>query len=398
MTDTVVHSVRLITAGIDGTQCDINRAWVHMRGGVIVGVGEGDSWRRVVSSSTTVVDALSAIGPGAILTPGLVDIHCHGGGGFGFDGPPDDIAAVAHTHLRHGVTSVVASLVSAPVDVLQVQLATIRDAAPLSPSIIGAHLEGPFIDAAHCGAHDPSALSAPDLVQLKSLLDTGIVCQVTLAPELAGGMEAVRLIHAAGAAAAVGHTGADAATAQLAFDGGARLLTHTFNAMSPLHHREPGPVGAAIADGRVTLEVVPDGHHVDPRVVAMLFRAAPGRVAIVSDAMAAAAAPDGLYPLGSLTTEVALGVARIQGTATIAGSTLTLDRAVRNCVAFGVSLTDALAAATVVPARAIGRPDLGVISVGGPTDVVLWDCDLVIARVWKAGEPALRNPGSLSRG
>ncbi|WP_404429979.1 amidohydrolase family protein [Microbacterium lacus] len=386
MTDTVVHSARLITTGAVGEHRDIADAWVHLRGGAVVAVGEGDDWRRNVASDTTIVDALSAIGPGAILTPGLVDIHCHGGGGSGFDESPDDLATAAHTHLQHGVTSVVASLVSAPIDALVTRLATIRDAAPSSPSIIGAHLEGPFIDTAHCGAHDRSALSDPNLVQLQSLIDTGIVRQVTLAPELSGGMDAVRLIHAAGVTTAVGHTGADAATAQRAFDNGARLLTHTFNAMNPLHHREPGPVGAAIADERVTLEVVPDGHHVDPRVVAMLFRAAPGRVAIVSDAMAAAAAPDGLYPLGSLTAEVAHGVARIQGTATIAGSTLTLDTAVRNCVGFGVPLAEALAAATVVPARAIGRPDLGVISVGGPADMVLWDSDLAVARVWKAGE------------
>ncbi len=283
------------------------------------------------------------------------------------------------------MTSVVASLVSAPVDVLKTQLADIRDAARLSPSIVGAHLEGPFIDAAHRGAHDLSAISEPDLEHLQTLLDTGIVRQVTLAPELNGGIDAVRLIHAAGATPAVGHTGADAATAQRAFDNGARLLTHTFNAMHSLHHREPGPVGAAIADARVTLEVVPDGHHVDPRIVAMLFRAAPGRVAIVSDAMAAAAAPDGLYPLGTMTTEVVDGIARIRGTTTIAGSTLTLDHAVRNCVEFGVPLMAAIHAATVAPARAIDRPDLGVISAGGPADVVLWGADQIVQHVWQAG-------------
>lgn len=386
MADTLVHSARLVTAKNGRGVSDLSDAWVHMRDGTIVGIGVGSSWRGSTPAPDSIIDARSTVGPGALLTPGLVDIHNHGGGGHGFDGTPSDIVAGVDTHLRHGVTSIVLSLVSAHVDTLIVQLTRIKDAAAVSPSILGAHLEGPFIDKRHCGAHDHAVLRAPDPMLLTRLLETDIVRQVTLAPELDGGIAAVRIIEAAGATAAVGHTGADADTAQAAFDSGSRLLTHTFNAMPPLHHRAPGPVGAAISDRRVTLEIVPDGHHLDPLVVALLFQAAPERIAIVSDAIAAAAAPDGLYPLGTLTAEVVGGAAHIQGTTTIAGSTLTLDQALRNCVDFGVPLPAAVHAATAAPARVIGRPDLGVLAEGSPADVVLWREGLEVAHVWKAGE------------
>jgi len=154
----------------------------------------------------------------------------------------------------------------------------------------------------------------------------------------------------------VGHTGADAATAREAFDRGATLITHAFNAMRGISGRESGPVGAALADERVTLEVIADGIHVDPTLVAMLFRAAPGRVVLMTDAMAAAAAPDGRYLLGGLDVDVAHGRAVIAGTDTLAGSTLTMDRAIEVCVAAGISREEAVAAATTVPARVLGLP------------------------------------------
>jgi len=292
---------------------------------------------------------------------------------------------VLAAHARHGVTRVVLSLVSAPIARLVAQAERIGALMPERPGILGVHLEGPFLDTAHCGAHDPAALQPPTAEALDRLLGTGVVRQMTLAPELDGGLAAVRRIVQAGAVAAVGHTDADAGTTREAIEAGATLLTHAFNAMPPLHHRAPGPVGVALADARMTLEVIADGHHLDPVVVTMLMRAAPGRVALVSDAMAAAAAPDGAYALGAADVEVRDGVARLRGTQVLAGSTLTLDQAVRNLVGYGVPLATAVAAATAVPADVIGRPDLGRLGTWDPADVVLWTADLVPQAVWRTG-------------
>lgn len=388
MTETLIHSSRLVSASMGGAMIDQPDAWVHLQHGTVTGTGTGDAWRDRISPDAVVVNAAAKVGAGAIVTPGLVDIHCHGGGGASFDGSLADIARAVDIHRRHGVTSIVLSLVSAPLEVLQVQVTRVREAMTAVPGVLGAHLEGPFLASARRGAHDPRVLRPPDDDGLGRLLATGVIRQVTLAPELTGGLVAIEQITRAGATAAIGHTDADADTVDEAFDRGATLLTHAFNGMRGLHHRAPGPVGAAVADERVTLEVIPDGLHVDGRVVRMLFAAAPGRIAIVSDAMAAAGAPAGTYMLGALPIDVRDGAARVAGTDSLAGSTLTLDVAVRRCVRFGIPLGDALHAATAAPARAIGRPDLGVLALGAPADVALWDGELNITHVWQAGDLA----------
>jgi len=205
--------------------------------------------------------------------------------------------------------------------------------------------------------------------------------QVTLAPELPGGHDAIAQFAAADVVVAVGHTDADVEATRRAFDAGATLLTHAFNAMPGLHHRAPGPVGAATGDPRVTLEVIADGVHLHPDVIRMLFAAAPGRIALVTDAMAAAGAADGTYLLGSLSVTVDAGVARLAD-GTIAGSTLTQDAALRTAVAAGVALPDAVAALTATPARTIGRPELGSLAVGAVADAVLLSADLHVRRVF----------------
>ncbi|WP_375388001.1 N-acetylglucosamine-6-phosphate deacetylase, partial [uncultured Amnibacterium sp.] len=183
---------------------------------------------------------------------------------------------------------------------------------------------------------------------------------------------------------AVGHTTADLATAGAAFDAGASLLTHAFNAMPGLAHRAPGPIGAALERPEVVLELIADGLHVHPVLVAALFRLAPGRVALITDAMAAAGSGDGTYRLGSLEVTVRDGAARLPS-GSLAGSTLTLDAAVRTAVAAGVPLPEAVLAATAVPARAIGRPDLGALEAGAPADLVLLSDALEIESVWADG-------------
>ncbi len=234
----------------------------------------------------------------------------------------------------------------------------------------------------------PAALRAatPDAVAALLEAGAGTIRQVTLAPELPGAAEAIRTFVDAGVAVAVGHTDADAEATRAAFEAGATILTHAFNAMPPLHHRAPGPVGAATADPRVTLEVIADGVHVDPELIRILFAAAPGRIALITDAMAAAGARDGRYTLGELEVDVVDGVARVAGTSTIAGSTLTQDAALRVALKAGIDLPSAVDALTRAPAEAIGVDDrLGILREGFAADAVLLDAALAPRAVWLDG-------------
>jgi N-acetylglucosamine-6-phosphate deacetylase len=266
----------------------------------------------------------------------------------------------------------------------------VADLAESDATILGSHLEGPFLDPGHRGAHDEALLRAPDEASVARLIEAGrgSIRQVTLAPELPGASHAIRRFADAGVMVAVGHSDADAGQTRQAFDAGATLLTHAFNAMRGIHHRDPGPVIAALRDDRVAVELVADGVHVDLDLIAVVFAAAPDRVVLVTDAMAAAGAADGRYELGGLSVTVSGGVARLEGGGAIAGSTITQDAALRRVVAAGVPLAAAVAAVTSTPARAIGRPDLGTLRKGALADAVLLDADLRVSRVWLEGTPA----------
>ncbi|WP_425561402.1 N-acetylglucosamine-6-phosphate deacetylase [Microbacterium binotii] len=378
----IVHSVRIVDGGremLDG--------WVRWEAGRITHRGAGDGWRE--HSNELLVDARAAAGPDAVLTPGFIDLHGHGGGGHSYEDGPDAVRAARALHRAHGTTRAVLSLATATLGDLVERLETIAELARTDPDILGSHLEGPFLAPSHRGAHAGDLLRAPDPETLDMLLAAGegTVRQVTLAPELPGGLDAVRRIVAAGVVAAVGHTAADAALAAEAFDAGATVLTHAFNAMPGLHHRVPGPVGAALADDRVVLEIIADGVHLHPDIVRIAASAAAGRVALVTDAMAAAGAADGAYRLGALDVEVADGVAHVAGTDTIAGSTLTQDAALRVAVTAGVALPAAVHALTETPARVLGREDLGTLEPGRLADAVLLTADLRVAGVWLAGDP-----------
>ncbi|WP_297083316.1 N-acetylglucosamine-6-phosphate deacetylase [uncultured Demequina sp.] len=287
----------------------------------------------------------------------LTDIHCHGGGGHSFGDTVEGTVAALAAHQATGTGEVVASLVSLRLPQLREKLAVIREAMAEQPALLGVHLEGPFLAPARKGAHDPAALAVPDPDIVGAILEagSGIIRQITIAPELPGALDAIERFVGAGVTVAVGHTEADAALAQEAFDRGARLVTHAFNAMRGIAAREVGPAGAALDDDRVFIEVIADGIHVDPRLIAALFRAAPGRVVLVTDAMSAAASSPGRYSLGGLDVDVTEdGRAVLAGTETLAGSTLTLSRAIEVCVAAGVSRDDAVAAASTTAAAALG--------------------------------------------
>lgn len=325
------------------------------------------------------------------IAPGFIDLHEHGGGGH--DAAAGDSAAALEMHRAHGTTRSVVSLVAAPIPTLETQLARIAGLVADDPRVLGSHLEGPFLAPARRGAHALEMLCAPDPVTIDRFLDAaaGTLRQVTIAPELPGALDAIRRFVAAGVVVAVGHTEADAATTGAAFDAGARLLTHAFNAMPGIHHRHPGPIVAALDDDRVTLEIVLDGIHVDPRVAALAFAGAPGRIALVTDAMAAAGFGDGIYRLGTLDIEVRDGVARVADTDTIAGSTLTQDVALRLAVDFvGVSRSEAVAALTATPARVLGLDaTLGLLEPGYAADVVVLDDAFAVRGVWAAGATAV---------
>jgi N-acetylglucosamine-6-phosphate deacetylase len=326
---------------------------------------------------------------GARLVPGFVDIHGHGGGGHSYDDGGEALDAALATHRAHGVTRSVISLVANPLAVLRAGLAGVAARAARDPLVLGAHLEGPFLAPARRGAHHVDYLREPDQITVDELIEAGdgAVRQITIAPELPGADNAIDCFLAAGVTVAIGHTEADYDTAARAFDRGASILTHAYNAMNGIHHRAPGPIVAALSDPRVTLEIVLDGYHVHEQVVALTLDEAPGRVAFITDSMAAAGSEDGHYRLGELNVTVRDGLAVLSGTDTIAGSTLTLDAALRRAVdVVGLSWPDAVAAVTSVPARALGYGDrLGLFEPGYAADAVVLDAEGHVAGVWAAG-------------
>ncbi len=355
--------------------------WVLFEGDAIAAVGAGVT---TAPGATERVDLA-----GARLVPGFVDIHGHGGGGHSYDDGGEELAAALATHRAHGTTRSVVSLVANPLAVLRASLTGIAALADADPLVLGAHLEGPFLARERRGAHNADYLREPDPIAVDELLGAaaGTLRQITIAPELPGADEAIDRLVAAGVRVAVGHTEADFETAARAFDRGASILTHAFNAMNGIHHRHPGPVIAALADERVTLEVILDGHHVHESVVALALDEAPGRVALITDSMAAAGSDDGDYRLGSLNVTVRDGLAMLSGTDTIAGSTLTLDAALRRAVdVVGLPWPDAVGAVTAVPARALGYGDrLGLLEPGYAADAVALDPDGRVTAVWAAG-------------
>jgi N-acetylglucosamine-6-phosphate deacetylase len=361
--------------------------WMRVAGGRIVETGTG---RPTGDEDRVDLD-------GGVLVPGFVDLHAHGAGGHAYDDGEDAIRAALATHRAHGTTRSVVSLVANPLPMLAASLETIARIAGTDPLVLGAHLEAPFLAPARHGAHHPDFLRPPEPEAAERLLAAaaGTLAQVTLAPELPGALEAIDGFVAAGVRIAIGHTDADADTARRAFDRGASIVTHAYNAMPGIHHRDPGPIVAAFGDDRVTLELILDGHHVHPAIAALTMQAAPGRVALVTDAMAAAGNADGDYMLGSLNVAVRDGVAMLRGTPTIAGSTLTQDAELRVALGpAGIDPVAAVAALTVVPARALGLGDrLGMLAPGYAADAVLLDADHRVRRVWADGRELATTAG-----
>jgi N-acetylglucosamine-6-phosphate deacetylase len=321
------------------------------------------------------------------VVPGFVDIHTHGGGGATYSTTdPEEARKAADFHARHGTTTTMASLVTAPLDELVSQTACLADLVT-DGVIAGVHLEGPFLSAARCGAHEPSLLRDPVESDVAKVLSDAVK-MVTIAPELPSGLTAIRQVVEAGVVAALGHTDATYEEMVAGADAGATVATHLFNGMRPFHHRDPGPVGAALNDPRLLLEVINDGIHLDPQVVRVALAAAgTDRVALITDAMVATGMPDGRYTLGSLDVDVAGGVARLAtGAHSIAGSTLTMNVAYARAVKAGVSLVDASRMASTTPAQAFGWYTVGALEIGKRADLVVLDEEYAVRKVMRAGE------------
>ena len=353
--------------------------WMLVEGDTIVSTGHGEA-----------PDAAARVDVGGrLLVPGFIDLHGHGGGGHSFDNGTAAMAGALATHRAHGTTRSVISLVANPLAKMRTSLNEIADIVDADPLVLGSHLEGPFLAPNRRGAHNGEFLRDPAPYEVEELMGAarGTLRQITIAPELPNAMESIDVLVEAGVTVAIGHTEATFEVAREAFDRGARIITHVFNAMPGIHHRAPGPVVAAFEDERVILELILDGEHVHPDVAAMVFASAPGRVALVTDAMAAAGSHDGDYTLGSLTVTVHEGIARLRGTPTIAGSTLTQDQALRVAVTrSGIAPSIAVEALTLTPARALNLHHRhGLLAAGFAADAVLLDHDWRVTEVWADG-------------
>jgi N-acetylglucosamine-6-phosphate deacetylase len=324
-----------------------------------------------------------------IILPGFVDLHCHGGGGHTFTtGDPASARSAAAFHLRHGTTTMLASLVSSPFELM-------RDATaaygPLVADdvIAGIHFEGPYLSGIRCGAQNPDFLRDPSIEELTALIDIGggTIRMVSIAPELPGARPAIEYLVGAGIIAALGHTDATYEQTLAGVAAGATVGTHVFNGMRPPHHREPGPVIALLDARTIVCELIADGIHLHPGMLSFAARAAgPDRTALITDAMDAAGMPDGTYELGGQAVTVTDRVARLARGGSIAGSTLTMDAALRQAVAAGIPLPDASAMASTTPARVLGLDDqVGALEAGLRADLVVLSPDYRVKRVMRAG-------------
>ncbi|MEU9995738.1 N-acetylglucosamine-6-phosphate deacetylase [Streptomyces sp. NPDC050848] len=350
---------------------------------------------RVIVDDGRIAGSAPADAPSLDLTghwvvPGFVDMHNHGGGGASFtSGTVEEILTGVHTHRLHGTTTVVASFVTGEMDFLGRRAGLLSELAEQG-DIAGIHFEGPFIAPCRKGAHDETLLRDPDPADVRKLIDAarGQAKMVTLATELPGGIDSVRLLAEHGVIAAIGHTDATYEQTVEAIDAGATVATHLYNAMPALGHRTPGPIAALLEDERITVELINDGTHLHPAALELAFHhAGPRRVAFITDAMDAAGFGDGLYSLGPLAVEVKEGVARLVEGGSIAGSTLTLDRAFKRAATVdGLPVESIVQAISANPARLLGIDDrVGSLEPGKDADLVVLDADFDVKGVMRRG-------------
>ncbi|MGH9737500.1 MAG: N-acetylglucosamine-6-phosphate deacetylase [Candidatus Acidiferrales bacterium] len=387
MSATVVHASRILTP-----EEELTDAIVVVEDGRITALGHRDEVHVPAGAADYVASGMT-------IVPGFVDVHIHGAGGHDvMEASARALDRITSTVALHGTTSIVATTVTAPMEETCRSLEGIAqyihkhedpsgDARPAA-EILGVHLEGPFISKAKRGVHPPDSLAKPSVETLNKLLSAadGLVKIVTVAPELPGAIELIQAVVAAKLVAALGHTDANYEQARAAIHAGARHAVHVYNAMRSFEHRDPGIIGAILTDPEITAEIIADGVHVaGPAIQVLIGCKGIDTVLLVSDGIAATGMPDGKYRLGSFEVTVKNGVCR-NAEGKLAGSTLTLDRALRNVVALGVSLQDAVRMATILPARRLGLGGKkGIIAIGADADLVALTPDLRVAGVMTRG-------------
>ena len=356
---------------------------------LVDGIGhDGPGWLRI--SEGVIAEAGSGRGRGPVdllletITPGFVDTHVHGALGIDFSTLGADPTAAIDFHARAGSTSLVASVATGN---WTNTLDRLRELAPVvaQGSLAGLHLEGPFLSHARRGAHDPSLLRVPDSSAISAALDAagGTLVMVTIAPEIPGALDAISQLVAADVTVAIGRSDASAETVHRAVDAGARVVTHLFNGMPPLHHRSPGPVGVALADDSLMVELIGDGHHVSDLVIDLVRKAASGRFSIVSDAVAATGVGDGRYDLAGSNVVVTDNLAMLADGSSLAGSTTPVAGAVRKLLDRGASFTEVVGATSSTPARSLGLRNPALV-VGARADLIAFT-GFRVTRVMKAG-------------
>jgi N-acetylglucosamine-6-phosphate deacetylase len=370
-----------VIPGLPGTGV-LAPGYLKVHGGLLTEVGEGPP------PGAPDLD----LGDG-VLVPGLVDLQVNGYYGVDLaDCDPEGWALVARRLPETGTTAFLPTFITAPVPALATALrsaAKAAEAVTAGAHVLGVHLEGPFLSPARAGAHRRDWIVPPSPGAVTELLEAGqgLLRLVTLAPEADGALAAIGRLTAAGVLVSVGHSDATAAQVAAGAAAGARMVTHLFNAQRGLHHREPGVVGQALTDQRLTSGLIVDLSHVSAAACAIAFAAAPGRICLVTDAAACAGMPPGHYLLGGQPLELPPdGAAPVRPDGTLAGSALRMDRALANAVAVGLGLAEAVAAATRIPADLIGRPDLGRLAAGATADLAWLGEDLRTRATWVGGE------------
>ncbi|MFF2329206.1 MULTISPECIES: N-acetylglucosamine-6-phosphate deacetylase [unclassified Streptomyces] len=373
---------------------------VVVEGTRIVSSGANEGARIADSAadgSTTSVGGAAVEGARTIdlsghwVVPGFVDMHNHGGGGASFtSGTVDEVLTGVRTHREHGTTTLVASTVTGEMDFLAHRAGVLSELVEQG-DLAGIHFEGPFISPCRKGAHSEDLLRHPDPAEVRKLMDAarGTAKMFTLATELPGGIESVRLLAEHGVIAAIGHTDATYEQTVEAIDAGATVATHLYNAMPGLGHRVPGPIAALLEDERITVELINDGTHLHPAALELAYHhAGAHRVALITDAMDAAGFGDGRYQLGPLAVEVKDGVARLVEGNSIAGSTLTLDTAFHRAVTIDrIPVPDVVQSISANPARLLGVYDrVGSLDAGKDADLVVLDADFALKGVMRKGE------------
>jgi N-acetylglucosamine-6-phosphate deacetylase len=378
----VLISAPRVIPGLPGTGV-LEPGYVSVRGGLIAGVGEGPP----PGTPDLVLDS-------GVLVPGLVDLQVNGYYGVDLaDAGPEGWALVARRLPETGATAFLPTFITAPVPALATAVrsaAKTTEAVTAGARVLGVHLEGPFLSPARAGAHRRDWIVPPSPGAVAELLEAGqgVLRLMTLAPEADGALAAIGTLTAAGVVVSMGHSDATAAQVAAGADVGARMVTHLFNAQRGLHHREPGVVGQALTDQRLTSGLVVDLSHVSAAACAIAFRAAPGRICLVTDAAACAGMPPGRYLLGGQPVDLPPGGgAPVRPGGTLAGSALRMDQAVGNAVAVGLGLPEAVAAASRIPADLIGRPDLGRLAAGAAADLAWLGDDLRAKAAWVGGTP-----------